>query len=240
MYQLDLSLITFSEEKFVPRVKVKNSFLLYKFDRSTNLQAGFFAAPLGYYYDNLRKFSFMETTFGTLNLKSLYIGGLNGSFYSDSVNFGTLLNKRLNSRLNVQLAINFPNSSFENLDSKNAFTLDNVSGVANLIYKANPYEAFVTYSYRNRGNNEVYSTAENDTTYFSNTRSNLFGLGGKTHFKVKKNRKILVKVQGETWFTNRNYIPALDTGLLGGFGYCLKFWDCPQETALCLTLQTLI
>ena len=243
MSQLSLDFIGRGTTQFIPIPKIKDIFLLYKFNRSANFQVGIFPAPLGYYYDNLKKFSFMETTFGTLNFKSLYLGGFNGSFFHDaSFDFGALLNKKLNSRFSLQLAISFldkPSKGFtiyfgerEVKKTKNIFQSSKLSGIANLIYRAKPYEAFLTYSYRSNRNNRIYSAVENDDSSFLNTASNFLGAGGKTRFRVKTNRKILVTVQGETWFTNRNYTQALDTGLYGGFGYCLKFWDCPQENSV--------
>ena len=236
MLKLNLSLLTLDDEGLNAFNLKSYSSLLYKFDRNTTFQVGAVPTPLGYYFDNLEKFSFMETNFGTLNLKSLYIGGSDLKFYSvDSVDFGVIsLNKKINSRFNAQLTIGFPDFDFENSDSKSAFISDNISGIASLIYKAKPYEAFVTYSYRSGRNNKIYSTSEDDSKYFSNKRVNLFGLGGKAQFKAKNNKKILVKVRGETWFTSRDYArttaPGINLNPFKGFGLCLKFWDCPQKT----------
>ena len=246
MSQLSLDFTGRSTTQFIPIPKIKDVFLLYKFNRSANFQVGIFPAPLGYYYDNLKKFSFMETTFGTLNFKSLYLGGFNGSFFHDaSFDFGALLNKKLNSRFSLQLAISFPNKSPRSFTifvlrkkiekSKNIFQSSKLSGVANLIYKAKPYEAFLTYSYRSNKNNKIYSAVENDDSSFLNTASNFLGVGGKTHFRAKANRKILVKVQGEAWLTNRGYArpaPDLDEEDLSvskDFEPCWIFWDCLQE-----------
>ena len=240
--KLDLSLLTL-DDKGLSGFNLKSySSLLYKFDRNTTFQVGSVPVPLGYYFDNLEKFSFMETNFGTLNLKSLYIGGSDIEFYSnDSVDQGViLLNKKINSRFNAQLTIGFPDFDFKKLNSESTFISDNISGIASLIYKTKPYEAFITYSYRSGRNNKIYSTFENDTTYFSNKRVNLFGLGGKAHFKANKNKNILVKVRGETWFTSRDYARPIpepepepseeNLSFLKDFGPCWTFWDCPQET----------
>ena len=254
MYQFGLSFITYSNLKLIPLPKIKDSFLLYKFDRNTNFQTGFFPAPLGYYYDNLRKFSFMETNFGTLNIKSLYIGGLNGSFYFDIVDFGVLLNKKINSRLSTQLAIGFPAYTLELFSDRDKSS--SLSGVANLIYKANSYEAFATYSYRsgkvnsiasdvtysypNGAVNSIDSEDEENEPSFANKSNNFLGVGGKTRFRVKTNKKILVTVQGEAWLTSRGYArpipePEPSEENLSGlkdFGLCWTFWDCPQEISV--------